>query len=304
MPLVVWEERVPAGGRSECGEETGIKERSSSLQTARRKRSSRTMNDQIELRTFVDDYIAKLRDLFEDGLEEAPTVADVNVNSLPEASYFVEKYIDTILRKIANGDTSKEQAPPLHKLAIGCVQCWKESIEILVSDDWVSLFINADFYNTCPTGFSIVSFPNCENWCIDKRLLSIGGVERQELTVPFWDDVVRTNTVRNCIRPNQFYNGCLLRKVAEAVHFDGFSENNRRTIKYGVRNLPYELQLNMVECCRTGESDIAVEELANFLKVQSSLEMPVFGANTLDIICFDHFALTSTKIYVYANNSR
>lgn len=265
-----------------------------------------TMNDQLQLRAFVDNYIKKVMELCDNGLEEAPTLEDLNVNNLPEVSYVVDKYIDTTLKKIANGDTRREQAPSLYQVAIGCVQCWKETIQTIISDDWVSLFINADFYNMRPTGFSIVSFPNCENWCIDKRLLSIGNTERDvfpQLTVPFWDDVVLMNTVRNCIRPNQFYNGCLLRKVTEAIHFDDFSENNRRVIQYGVRNLPYKLQLNLVECCQTGESDIAVEELANFLKVQSLLEMSVLGTNPLDIIRFENFALSSTKIYVYCSNS-
>lgn len=236
--------------------------------------------DDRELESFAATYVQCLEDLCEKGICENATLREFDINNFPLPSVEIDNYIENVLRDIALGRQVVRQSPSLYETVIGCVQCWNEVIKTIISDDWVIVFSNADFYNVRQEGFTTVSLPQSENWMVDNRLLAMGDTETNVYdfdVLPQWDDVSLVYTVRKCIRPFQFYNGCLLRDVMEKMGYDDFSDKNRDIIQYGMRNLTYEVQSNLIDCCQTGEAQVAVEDLKHFLKSRCVREMKSWG---------------------------
>lgn len=136
-----------------------------------------------------------------------------------------------------------------------------------VTDEWITLFNNADYFNVLPPGFTIVTIPDSENWCIDNQLLSLGNIDvvMEFTSGPYWVDVVFVEKLKKCVRPFKLFDGSLLREVTSGLRVGELSESTRSVINYGIHNLTYELQINLVESCKLEEPDIAVEELREFI---------------------------------------
>lgn len=257
-----------------------------------------------EVRAFVNSYVARLTYECEDGLSREQSAEDIGINNfdLPPSND-ANEYVKVTLENIAYGRHYRhmERVPPLYELVVACINMWKEHVKPTVNEEWIFLFNNADYYNDCPPGFTIVTTPDNENWCIDNRLLAMGdmAVVMDFTSGPYWDDVIFMETLKKCVRPFKFFNGAILREVTAVVRLSELSEPTRSVINYAVHNMTYDLQMGIVESCKLQEPDVAIEELRQFILARCDKEIALFGDNPYQVIRFNHFTMSPRDVYVH-----